>query len=481
MPRDAGGTRHAEVRVDAADRVGPLELWRHGVGLGGINSRPLPERVVRGARALRPRLVRVFIQEFFGVYPEHGRFDWTRLDAYLGSVARTGARIVAAICIKPPPLFPVVDHARWRPTDRAEWQEVVRALVRRYSVERQLVTHWEVGNETDIGEGGGSPYLIPDPADYVEFYDLTCTAILDAWPGARVGGPASCWVTNEPLPGLVDHCRATGTQLDFVSWHLYSDDAARHAAGVTAAKGLLAGYPGRRPELMVTEWSKGFESVSVAEDAGEPRRAALVAAAILAMDEAGVDRSFYYHLWDQTAYPDEFATFFSAPGVDHMLRHWNEVPHRFGLFGVDGEVRPQYFVFWMIARLGADRLRAGCSDGLRMVAAGGADGGAAGGADAAAANGADGVQAMLVNPDAAGGPGRVATVEYRGLPPGEKRLVQYRIDTDRRWSEDTLQMRPVETRTVATRDSFRHQVLLPPGSVTLVLLQPTLRAGRAAG
>jgi hypothetical protein len=35
--------------------------------------------------------IRIFIQEFFQVYPEHGRFDWSRLDRYMDALAKTGA------------------------------------------------------------------------------------------------------------------------------------------------------------------------------------------------------------------------------------------------------------------------------------------------------------------------------------------------------------------------------------------------------
>ena len=122
-----------------------------------------------GIRGLKPRWIRIFIQEFFRIYPDHGRFDWSRLDPYMEALARTGARIVGAVTIKPPVLFPQVRHDLWQPTDEAEWQGVLFALVRRYSVEHPLVTHWEIGNETDIGESGGTPYLIPDPEAYTAF------------------------------------------------------------------------------------------------------------------------------------------------------------------------------------------------------------------------------------------------------------------------------------------------------------------------
>jgi xylan 1,4-beta-xylosidase len=450
-----------EVTVDGGTQLGPLEAWRLSVGHGGINWKPLSPRVAAGIAQLRPRLVRVFLQEFFAVLPAPGRLDWTRLDPYLDSFARTGATIVAAICLKPPPLYPRIDQTLWRPSDPEAWQALIRALVRRYSVDRRLVSHWEVGNETDIGESGGSPYLVPDPDDYLEFYRMTIQAVLEAWPQAKVGGPAACWVANQPLPGLVERCRRTGTQLDFVSWHLYSDDAARHADGVRQAQQLLAGFPGPRPLLFVTEWSKGFEPVSVEDLACAPRRASTIAASALGLLEARVDCGFYYHIQDQTFYREDFAPFYSPQGLDLMHVHWNEIPHRFGLFGVDGEVRPQYFVFRLLAAMAPERLaaRSDCAD-VRVLASGGED-----------------VTVLLVNHNPQTATDRVVSVRCSGLPAGRKLLTTWRLDAERRWDEAALELQPRERREVDTASTYRAQVYLPADSVLLLRLAPLTDPG----
>src|SRR5689334_9426342 len=97
---------NVDVHIDVETTQGPLEWWRHTLGHGGINAVSLPERVVEGVHKLQPRLIRIFLQEFFQIYPDHGRFDWHRLDPYMDALARTGAKIVAALTIKPPVLFP---------------------------------------------------------------------------------------------------------------------------------------------------------------------------------------------------------------------------------------------------------------------------------------------------------------------------------------------------------------------------------------
>ena len=467
-----------DVFVETQERLGALEWWRHALSHGGINTLPLPERVVEGLAKLKPRLIRIFLQEHFNIYPERGRFDWSLLDPFMAALVGTGAKVVAAITIKPKVLYPKVDHSIWRPTDWSEWQHVVREMVKRYSVDKQIVSHWEVGNETDIGENGGSPYLIPDPRKYLEYYTNTIKAVLDAWPAAKVGGPAACWVDNEPLPGLVKLCRETKTQLDFISWHLYSDDASRHALGVEKGKELLRDWPGTRPEMFVTEWSKSFDKLSYEDLAFDPRRAAIIAACALAMTEAGVDWSFYYHVWDQTFYSEPFKPFFSEAGIHMMETHWNKVPHRFGFFGVGEEVRPHYFVYQMLSRLGDQRISAKVEgDGLRVLAAQGekhvgvmavnlVD--ARRPEDRAPTEGASALK-YRGNGDNSGG--RVVTTHFSRLKHGRKMLTVYRIDEGQRWDAGTLELAPVERREVWTSDEFHCQVYLPEDSVAMVKLE----------
>lgn len=452
----------SQVTVDTKSVMGPLEMGRHSVGQGGINPLPLPDRVVKGLARLRPSLVRIFIQEFFRIYPDHGRFDWSKLDLYLDSFARTGTKIVAAITIKPQVLYPRIDQTIWQPNDIREWQHVIGQLVRRYSVEKPIVTHWEIGNEPDIGEAGGSPYLIAAPRAYAEYYTLTSQSILEAFPQARIGGPAMAALLAEPLPGLIKHCRQTGTQLDFISWHLYHSDPGRHAYQVAVARQLCADLS-HRPELMVTEWStfptawnRGASAVSVEEQAFDPRRAAMVAAAIMEMHRAGLDGSFYYHLWDQVCYPDDFAPFFSPQSVANMVHHWNEVPHRLGLFGVGGEVRPQYFVYQMLARLGEEQLAAWSDDVDVHVLAGCAPGR---------------ISVLVANHGLEGPHDRVLTLHWTHLEPGVRSLTVYRIDGERHWDAERLELVPVERRVIAVLAEYSCQILLPANTVALVELR----------
>jgi xylan 1,4-beta-xylosidase len=458
------------VNVNAHEPQGPCEWWRHTLSDGGINNLPLPERVIMGAKKLQPRLVRVFIQEYFNIYPEHGQFNWSLLDPFMDSVAATGAKIVASINVKPKVLFPVVDHAAWRPNSVTEWQEVIAALVRRYSVEKPYVTYWEIGNETDIGEQGATPFLIPDPDEYLEFYGMTIKPVLEIFPEAKVGGAAACWIDNEPLVGLIERCLRQSIRLDFISWHCYNNNPERHVLGIEKAKARLAGFS-PRPEMLYTEWSTNFMSVrdgldlhhagkpqyvSVQEMASDPFRAASVAASILRMMEAGLDWSFYYHVWDQCFYPEQFRPFFSDDGLLLMHEHWNEVPHKFGMFGVEGEVRPQYFVYQLLTHLQEQRVAAHSSDSRLYTLA---------------TQGEGIFSVMLVNFDLNAKEDFIAQLHLSTPHAGEKMLSVYRVDGNHRWSEETLELEPIERRTTLIMNEYRCQVLMPGNSAALLKLE----------
>lgn len=443
------------IRVDLAEEQGDLEPWRQAIGIGGINSTPLPESVVSGLSKIQPRLIRVFIQEFFNVYPEHGRYDWSRLDPYMDALARTGAHVVAAITIKPKPLFPKIDQSVWKPNDVAEWQRVIAALVRRYSVERKIVTYWEIGNETDIGENGGCPYLIKDPTDYAQFYKMTIAPIVATFPEAKVGGSAVANSSSDYLPKFIDQCHREKIRLDFISWHLYSDNPGGHAGLVEKYRKLLEPFGERRPEMLVTEWSKNFDRASVEEMAFDPSRAAITAACLVAYIDAKVDWTFYYHGWDQTCYAEEFKPFFSNPGI--MYHHWNETPHRFGLFGVGGEVRPQYFVYRMLNQMGPRRIAAACDEKSFTVLA--------------CKSAGNLPTVMIVNGGTRAAEDRVAAVSFAHLTPGHSRLTTYRIDRDLAWTSPTLELSPREIREVDVQTTFMCQVYCPADSVSWIILE----------
>ncbi len=460
-----------DVAVDVQRSMGKLEWWRHSVGQGGVNSLPLPTKVVEGIQKLRPRLVRVFIQEFFFIYPDHGTFAWNRLDVFLESFAATGAKIVADLTIKPKVLFPEVNATIWLPNDMEEWQRVIFALVQRYSVEKPYISYWEVGNETEIGEQGGCPYLIQGPEDYIEFYIAVVKAIRAACPKAKVGGPAACVLDHNPMPRLIQFCRETGTPLDFVSFHYYNDDPKWALGWIEKIESYFLDWPGPRPEILLTEWNKDFytlhqeynqrynrmgRDVSVIEMYREPKRAAIIAASVIEMMGTKLDWSFLYSIWDQTLYPDTWRPWFSEAGVRMLAERCNDLPLRLKLFGYRNEADPSFFFYLLLTRMGDEKLFAqSSSTDVRVLA---------------------GCQAgeqsvMLVNFNLIESNDKIIEVTFQNLKPGSRRLTIYRIDQECRWNEETLEPNPIEIRDTYTLENFCTQVYLPADSISVIHLK----------
>jgi len=467
MSKDYTTLPREEIVINAATNLGRFEWWRHGVGHGAVNSTPLPPRIIEGTAKLKPRLIRIFLQEYFAIYPDHGVFDWSRLDPYMAALAATGAKVLATINFKPPVLFPTVDQAIWRPNNVAEWQQIIFELVKRYSVEKPIVTHWEHVNEPDIGEQGGCPYLITTAEENFECYQMLLKPILAAFPEAKVGGPAIANPNSPIVPGFIKLCRETGTQLDFISWHRYSSDMASYPETTAQWQAYLADWPDPKPAIMLNEWNQHFDFydltapsyhlLSVEEMALSSRRAAFIAANLLSLMKTDLAWSHYFLLWDSCCYPEQFASFYSPESIRGvMYKHWNETGHRFGLFSEGGAVRPQYFVYQMLSRMGDEQIATTCDATDLHVQAVGATGK---------------ISLLIANYDREQSRDCIVTTRFTDLQPGIRRLRAWRIDDQQRWSDATLELLPLEERTVSVLPEFQYQFYAPADSVLFVTLE----------
>ncbi len=228
--------------VSFGERLGPLEIDRMALGQGGLSAEPMWDDRIAEVRALHPRLIRLFIQEYFQLLPERGRDHFATLDRAVDAILKTGAKPLMCICFKPPVLFPAIDHDKVTPIDDAEWERLVWSLVRHCRERNAGISYWEVANEPDIGESGGCPYRF-QPESYVRYYRRTAAAILRADPEAKVGGPALANAHSTILPALLDACDRENLPLHFISWHIYSSSPSRIRGTIEYAKDLLKKHP----------------------------------------------------------------------------------------------------------------------------------------------------------------------------------------------------------------------------------------------
>lgn len=448
--------------VNWEKREGELDLRYHSLGIGGINSMPAPACVVEKTALLKPRSVRIFLQEFFYVYPEPGVYSWAKLDAYMEAVHAMGGDIMASICLKPNTLYPVVDETIWQPNDVEKWQKLIRELVLRYSKEKKYVTHWAIANEQNIGETGGCPYLITNPDDYFEYYKITAAPIIEALPGVKVGGPSHAGGGEGAarfLARFIELCVRDNVRVDFTCYNAYCDDPEGHVHGGRTVRNAIDKHD-PNVELYMTEFNVdlvGRDDLSLEEEAYDPRRAASLASSILALHDDGcLNGSYQYHIYDQYCNPAEFAPWYAK--TRYMAEHWSDLAHRLGLLDMDGKARPQYFMYKMLYEMTGTRTNiCGTDNVLRGIAS---------------CTGTC-MNIFLANFAVRSTPDAVALFQFENANEGVYELNVYRIDREtaaQMKNAPMYDLAPVESRTVYVHPDFHFHVYTPGDSVTLVQL-----------
>jgi hypothetical protein len=341
----------AQVQVVFGRRLGPLAIDSMALGQGGLSAEPMWAGRIAEIRALRPRLIRLFVQEYFDPLPQRGRCHFDTLDRSVETILAAGAQPLMCLCFKPRVLFPSIDQDVVEPNDYAEWEALVGSLVKHYRGRGARIGYWEIANEPDIGEDGGCPYRFK-PQSYARYYQHTAKAVAQADPEARVGGPALADCRSPILPALLEFCQTNPAPLHFVSWHSYSSDPKAIRGTIDYVQGLLRRYPGPKPETFLDEWNMDLTNPPL-----DPRfQPCFVAEVIWQMKEAALDYSCYYHIRDWHVSFEQFAPFMSPQGTAFMTRWWNRRPQFDGLFDYQDNVRPAYFAFKLLARLAGERL-----------------------------------------------------------------------------------------------------------------------------
>jgi hypothetical protein len=339
-------TRTASLRGVFGRSGPPLEIDRIALGQGGLSPEPMWDGRLAEIRALKPRMIRIFVQEYFDLMPAQGKYHFDSLDRSVDLIRAAGAIPALALAFKPAVLFPKVDQDIVEPTDYRAWEDLIARLVTHYKQRGAGEIYWEVGNEGDIGESGGCPFRFT-PENYVRFYQHTVAAIRRADPKAKVGGPAVASSRSPILPALLEHCAAGRSPLDFVSWHIYNSDPLAIRKTIDGVRALVGKHPSLKPELILNEWNMSLSN-PVLDTRFQP---AFIVETAWQMKEARLNYSCYYHIRDYHVERDIFARFMSPDGASAMARWWNRMPQYDGLFDYQNTMRPSYFAFKLLSRL----------------------------------------------------------------------------------------------------------------------------------
>lgn len=168
----------------------------------------------------------------------------------------TGARPTLAPAMKPPVLYPTVEHFNVHPNNYEEWERLCEALARHCRERGFNVAAWKICNEPDIGETGGTPHYFRSAADHNQFYTRTVSGLLRGDPEARVGGPAVASPDSFLIEGLIGHCATNNVPVHLLSWHLYSNSPEAHAGNIAKQRARLAKFPQLNDvKLFISEWN----------------------------------------------------------------------------------------------------------------------------------------------------------------------------------------------------------------------------------
>ncbi len=341
----------AQVKVDFGKEVGPMNMERMSLGQGGLSEEPMLAGRITEIRALKPSILRIFVSEYYDVIKAPGKYDFRTLDSMISNIRATGATPFMSFALKPKLFYPKADHDITDPNDYAGWEKFVYDVVKYYLNKKAGITYWEVGNEVDLGESGGTPYRFK-PEAYARYYKHTVAAIRRADPKAKVGGPALAWYKSPILPELLRVCSNEKIPLDFVSFHHYNNNPLVFREQILYVKKLIGEYAALKPELIMNEWNMDLGNPPL-----DPRfQPCFVAETIWQMKDVGLDWSNYYHIKDWYVNFDTFARFFSPEGTAFMARWWNRQAQFSGLIDYQNQIRPAYYTFKLLSRMAGNQI-----------------------------------------------------------------------------------------------------------------------------
>lgn len=338
--------------LDTKQTGDDLDIGRFSLGQGGLGPGPDIAFHTQELRNLNLKIIRLFIQEYYDLYPKKGAYNWTLLDRSVEAIIATGAKPLMCITFKPKTIFPEIDPNIVEPKDYQEWEQLVYELVRHYNEEKKYgIEYWEVGNEPDFGERGGCPFLFT-PENYPRFYEHTVQAIKRADPKAKVGGPALAHYDSSLLSPFLKYCAANKTPLDFVSWHVYSRDPKTFGQQILFVRELLDEY-NLKCETSINEWNLNFSNVLKYADLPE-YQPCFVVDVVNTMIEQGLSHCCYYHIRNVNVVKETFG-FLSTPSKSSYGVNFGF--SMLGMFDSQGVARPVYFAFKLLSRLLGKRIK----------------------------------------------------------------------------------------------------------------------------
>lgn len=284
------------------------------------------------------------------IYPDTSRdpadpdsYDFTASDRYFRAILDGGfepyLRVGNSYDASAP--YPPPDRC---PANLANWASAAVEVVRHYDDAarwgKSPLRRVEIWNEPDNRQ-----FWDCDRERFFELFERTAVALKAAFPELQIGGPGLTPAGFLSPQGrayteaFLGHLAARAVPLDFLSWHLYSNDSAEFAQACAYYRQQLDARGFTQAGQHVSEWNTQVRDGTMNDEALALRTggkgASILTAAWIAMQEGGVAESCFYR------------------GADPSL----DLPTFYGLFYADGRPKKVALAFSLWARLAAHPVR----------------------------------------------------------------------------------------------------------------------------
>ncbi len=237
--------------------------------------------------------------------------------------------------------------------ERANWVRAAVEVVRHYRQGQwngfsTPFRYVEIWNEPDNRQFWPLPHT---PLEYYQLYVETAQALRDTFPDLLIGGPgitpagALSVEGNQWIHDFLAYVKAHNAPLDFLSWHLYSNDPQEWVSSARFYRQELDSIGFLETQMHVTEWNTDIRMVG--DQSAEAfalrtggKGAAILTAAWIAMQQEGVTES----------------TFYRGPDPDM------DAPTFYGMFYADGQPKRVALAFSLWAEMVAHPQRLSVSD-----------------------------------------------------------------------------------------------------------------------
>lgn len=270
---------------------------------------------------------------------QQSSYDFALADQHFGAIVAGGFE----------PFFRLGDSAGLTvtvlPTEHANWAAAAVEVIRHYTEGKWSGFNTTLGGVEIWNEPDSTGFWRRSRDEFVALFCTTGLALRAAFPTLRIGGPgftqaaSTDFSANGWMSALLDQVALRGAPLDFLSYHIYSNDTAQPAQMATQlcaqldARGLTA------TKIYLTEWNTEVDAKKDLARAQALRNGAEGAATLtaqwIALQDAPVDGVFHYRGSDPNSNTAE----------------------DYGLFFADGTAKPAAWAFAAWAELAATTSR----------------------------------------------------------------------------------------------------------------------------